>query len=325
MSEKRSWDIAPRRNGNTSRPVPKPAADVVLVGRVQPRGSKESLRKRRSRSRRRGILITLVFLILLAGGLIYLFKQPFVRIQNIGETGYSSQAVADAARAAMGGVIYGIIPRDSVFFFSKADIMAAVLQADSNIAAVSVTRSGLTGITLAIIPRAQSYVWCGASVATAAGMPCFRADADGTLFTQFSPPDVQVVSASSTASSTSKISNQEQMAQAAGQLVVYAPLASTSDAVQGSKIANASVIPAALRFARALNTLGGQSISLQIRGDEIDIFMASGTRITYVAGNEQAAINAAAASFPQLNLKDGSVNYVDLRFGGKAYVKKAGA
>ncbi|MBU2330176.1 hypothetical protein KKG57_01780, partial [Patescibacteria group bacterium] len=62
--------------------------------------------------------------------------------------------------------------------------------------------------------------------------------------------------------------------------------------------------------------------SLAIRNDEADLYTTAGTRITYVLGQEQEAVITAASIFSQLNLNDGSVEYVDLRFAGKGYFKR---
>jgi hypothetical protein len=64
--------------------------------------------------------------------------------------------------------------------------------------------------------------------------------------------------------------------------------------------------------------------SAVLRADEVDLFIVSGTRITYVLGDEQNAFTLATAAFPQANLADGSVDYIDLRFtgSGRVYLKK---
>ena len=53
--------------------------------------------------------------------------------------------------------------------------------------------------------------------------------------------------------------------------------------------------------------------------------MTSGTRITYVLGDEQNAFAALSSAQSDFNLSDGSVDYVDLRFDGKMYLKKNAA
>src|SRR5262249_52105520 len=87
----------------------------------------------------------------------------------------------------------------------------------------------------------------------------------------------------------------------------------------------ASMIPNALEFVKAIKSLGVPIVSLVIRGDEADLYAQSGTRITYVLGTEQTTATIAASAFPSLNLNDGSLEYIDLRFGDKVYFKKVGA
>ena len=59
-----------------------------------------------------------------------------------------------------------------------------------------------------------------------------------------------------------------------------------------------------------------------IRGDEVDILLDSGTRLTYVLGHEEDAYSALKSAHGNFNLLNGSIDYVDLRFSGKVYLKK---
>jgi hypothetical protein len=299
------------------------APDVVLVGRVAPRGS-ETLRKRRRRSRLRIALIFLAFVLAVAAGADWLLWQPFLRVQYIGISGYASAPAPAAARAAMRGAYFKLIPRDSAVFLPSAAIRGAVLAADANVAAAGVSRAGLDAITLKLIPRASAYMWCGAD--HAAPGPCYETDASGVIFAQatgtLATADAAPVSVASTSDAAS--ASPQNFMPTNGELAVFAPLATTASSVLGSAVSEAALIPPALRFARALDSLDADAVSIQLRGDEADIYLASGTRVTYVLGQEQAAADAAAAAFPTLNLTDGSIQYVDLRFGGRAYVKKTG-
>ncbi len=73
---------------------------------------------------------------------------------------------------------------------------------------------------------------------------------------------------------------------------------------------------------KALRVLNADVRSVDMRSDEADIYTRGATRITYVMGKEQQAANLAATAFPTLNLNDGSLLYVDLRFEGKVFFKK---
>ena len=71
--------------------------------------------------------------------------------------------------------------------------------------------------------------------------------------------------------------------------------------------------------------LGADVASLAFRDDEVDLRTRAGTRITYVLGREDAALTLAQSGLKDLNLNDGSVEYVDLRFENKLFVKRRGA
>jgi len=90
----------------------------------------------------------------------------------------------------------------------------------------------------------------------------------------------------------------------------------------GMTLPNAMAFPSAFNFARQLSSFGSPVSSIVFRADEVDEYLASGTRVTYLLGDEQNAFTALASARDNFNLADGSIQYVDLRFGGKVYVKK---
>ncbi len=97
----------------------------------------------------------------------------------------------------------------------------------------------------------------------------------------------------------------------------------------GSTLPNAAEFPPAFSFARQLAAFGSPVSAIVFRADEVDDYLASpagggvsGTRITYVLGDEQNAFTALSSARDDFNLTDGSVEYIDLRFDGKVYVKK---
>ena len=88
------------------------------------RGS-ERLAARR-RSKRRFIFFTLaIFIILVLGGLLWGLQQSNVRIAHVEIFG-ADQSLADIAFATMQGTYFGIIPRDSIFFFPASRIRAII-------------------------------------------------------------------------------------------------------------------------------------------------------------------------------------------------------
>jgi len=267
------------------------------------RGSTRFVARRRLRRRR--ILVTFCILIcILLGTLIWGLQQSAVRISRVQIFGADAlpagrqESLAEIASTAMQGNYFGIIPRDSFFFFSATRIRAGLLAMHPEIAAVSIFRNGLTGLTIKIDNRVPVARWCGSTPDTTTD--CYLFDVKGYIFT--------------TATTTTQTMNP---------FVVYEPIESTSSPI-GSTLPNANEFPSAFDFARQLYTLGSPVSSIVFSNGEVDQHLESGTRITYVMGNEQNAFTALVSAHDNLNLADGSLEYVDLRFDGKVYVKKAG-
>ncbi|MHB8660690.1 MAG: cell division protein FtsQ/DivIB [Minisyncoccota bacterium] len=257
----------------------------------------------RRRSKRRRIMLAFSFLFLLcSGGIIYGLQQRAVRISDIQVFGADS-SFADIARAAMQGSYFGLIPRDSIFFFPASDIRADIVASHPDVAAVSLFRGGFTGLSIKVDNRVPIARWCGSvgPSQTASSTPvagCYVFDASGFLY--------------AATSSTQPVNS----------FIVYEPLASSDGSPVGSTLPNADKLPAAFDFARQLATFGSPVSSLVFRNDEVDAYLASGTRVTYVLGDEDNAFTALTSALADFNLADGSVEYVDLRFSGKIYLKK---
>ncbi len=310
MSAKKSWDIRP----NTKRVV-RVSPDLVMERRVRKSASDVPplpLRARRQKRRRVVLIASSILLLILLGVSIYTIWQPVFRVQRIEATGPHAEDVQRIARQSLNGTFSYIIPRDSIFFMPKTEVRAAILNAYPDISAVSVKRSGFYAISINSLARTSAFVWCGTSVISEApgdGL-CYEADAAGFLFSTIYPTEV------TNASTTEMV-----MQLPAGTLRFYAPLTEVTAPLK-AYVANASVIPDILHLQRALSSLGAGISQVQIRGDEVDFYTEGGTRITYVLGDEANAAALAASAFPSLNLNDGSIEYVDLRFTGKVYYKR---
>jgi hypothetical protein len=288
---------------------------------------REPLKARRRRARNR-FLTTLIILIVLitAGGFGSLWF-PEVRIQHVQAGGPDSDGMQSIASSVIQGAYHYIVPRSSIFFFPENDIRAQILAQYPDISAVSISRVSFNTIAVVSIPREAALTWCGptytpgqpilpqpvttdaSSTASTAPTPsaptCYSADAEGIIFAPLS----------------------DEVASSSNALRIYDPLASGADSTTplGATIGEANTIPNALQFVKAIRSLGVPIVALVIRGDEADLYAQSGTRITYVLGQEEVSAQLAEAAFPSLNLNDGSLEYVDLRFAGKVYFKKFGA
>ena len=271
-------------------------------------GQGERLSVRRRQRRRRGLIIFVILIILLLVALIWCLWQSSVRISRIQIYG-ADDSFSTYATQAMQGSYLGIIPRDSVFFFPADCIRDTILAAHPEIAAVSIFRNGLTGLSIKLDNRAPVARWCGDETRfnlensdlrlNLVSSDCYLFDAKGYLF----------AAAATTTQTINPFS-------------VYAPLAGDTSEPLRATIANNEKLPSAFDFARQLTTLGASVTRIVIRSDEVDDYLASGTRITYVFGDEQNAFTALVSGRDSLNLADGSLEYIDLRFDGKMYVKK---
>ena len=272
-----------------------------------------SLHARRQLIRRRVFIASLVLLAAALGALVYGLQQSSVRVSHVVIYG-ADQSLAAIATAAMQGSYLGLIPRDSVFFIPESRIRDALMASDPSIAAVSIFRNGLTGLSVKVDYRVPIARWCGATppalIASSteprsvAGCDVF--DANGFVY----------------ASTTTDTPLND--------FLLYEPLvpdqsgrsSTSTGAIIGATLPHATALPAVFDFARQLITFGSPVTAVVLREDEVDDYLASGTRITYVLGNEENAFTALASARADFNLADGSLEYVDLRFPGKMYLKK---
>ena len=252
--------------------------------------------RRRTRRRVLGALGAFLLLAVFAGTL-YAFWLPEFRVEEIKISEPAASDTKALVRTALSGTYVGIVPRDSIVFLSKPTVRQAILSAHPEASAVSISRSGFTSLSISVSMRIPVARWCG-TVSTS-NADCYVFDGGGFIF------------ASSTTSSAL--------------LKLFAPLQNTfmaSSTPIGNSIQGSSHIAKLLMFSRELRDYAPPAISATIRDDEVDFILPSSTRITYVLGNEDVAAALAAATLPSLNLSDDSIEYVDLRFSGKAYLKR---
>lgn len=264
------------------------------------RGS-ERLSERRRRLRLRVRIAAAVILLVVLAAAVYGLRQSSVRISHVVIYG-ADQSLAELATGAMQGSYLGLVPRDSMFFVPESHIRAAIIAAYPDIAAISIFHNGLTGLSIKVDYRVPIAEWCpSAYPAQASSTPaagCGFFDANGFVY----------------ASTTTDVP--------LNSFVVYEPLASGVDPI-GTTLPHANKFPAMFDLARKLASFGSPVEKVVLRADEVDEYLASGTRVTYVLGGEENAYTALASARANFNLADGSLEYVDLRFPGKMYLKKS--
>ena len=219
-----------------------------------------------------------------------------MRISHIEIIGADASLSAYATDAMQGSYL-GIIPRDSTFFFPEERIRADILASHNDIAAVSILRNSFTGTSIKIDYRVPIARWCGISKTIGVDEYCYVFDANGLIYS---------------ATTTLQLINS---------FVVYEELPVDAEPI-GSILPFAKDFPSVFDFARQLSTLGSPVISITIHDGEVDNMLSSGTRVTYVLGREQEAFTSLISARDNFNLADGSVDYLDLRFNGKIYLKK---
>jgi predicted nucleic acid-binding Zn ribbon protein len=320
-----------RTNVPTSHAAPLPAPAIRVVRPAPktaqiPKGKdREPLKARRRRARKRSLTIFLILLLLVIFGSFASLWIPAFRIRSIQAGGPDSDGMQTISTNVLQGTYHYIVPRNSIFFFPENDIRSQILAAYPDISAVSISRVSFDAIAVISIPREAALTWCGptyvpgqqpvvpvltnasstAPLVTPDQPTCYSADADGIIFAPIS----------------------EEAASSSDALKIYDSIAGNPDSTAsplGATIGEATMIPNALQFVKSIRSLGVPIVSLVIRGDEADLYAQSGTRITYVLGQEEVSAQLAASAFPSLDLSDGSLEYVDLRFAGKVYFKKYG-
>jgi hypothetical protein len=256
------------------------------------------------------------FLLVLIAVFIYVLWLPALRIEHVEASGPNAEAVAATARESVAGTYAHILPRNSIFFFSKDAMREAVIAAHPEVSALSISRSSFNSVKLSGTTRASSFIWCGTSIDLPLSDGCYEADAEGLVFRQAAVSTTTMVL--STGSSTPA---------SAGDLRIFSPLIperAEGESPVGASVNRAESIPDALRFVKAIRGMGLPVSSLALRDDEADLWLSGPTRITYVLGHEEEAAQLAASVIPTLSLTDGTIQYLDLRFKGKAYLKRFG-
>jgi len=305
MSAKNSFDLTRKVPIKTEKSAPRKTKARPPASRPR-----KSLRRRREAAQTRVNGFIVIIIALIVGALIYGLWRPEVRISAIETQNVASEvAVQSVALQAIAGTYFAVLPRDSIFFYPKEKLREAVLSAYPSLSAVSISRESFTSVRIEGNRRVAAFYWCGESAESfsLSGASCFEADTAGLLFAPYQ--GVVTDAGSSTPL-----------------LRIYAPISQGTVATYpvGSVVEGAVQLPNLLRFVKAVKTLGIPVLSTSIQGDEAELFVTPRTRIKYVLGREEEAATNAQAAFPNLNLLNDTIEYIDLRFDGKVYVKRYG-
>lgn len=245
-----------------------------------------------------------MFAALLLVAALYGLSRESVQISRIEVFG-TEAPLAEIATSAMQGSYLGVVPRTSTFFYPERRIRAAILERYGSIATVSLFRNKFDGLTIRATNRVPIARWCGPSyipltASSTTPSECYLFDDSGLLFATTS--EVALVNSFS----------------------LYQALALPEAPVRGQTLRDATLLPAAFNFARQIAGLGSPVVAISVEVPQATLYLDSGTRIIYRLADENAAYTALVSGKHALTLADSSLDYVDLRFEGKMYLKRRG-
>lgn len=291
----------------------------IVLRKVRSSGVSESkvrLAERRKKTQMRVFSILGVLFIFAVALLFVGLWNTNVRVSNIHVTTNDTSLVPQI-KNALSGSNFLFIPNNSIFFLDKERVRKTVLDLRPNVAAVSVSRTGLDSISVTPSMRTPLARWCGTAASSTSkdyidlditkARGCYLFDSTGFIYT----PDLDVSYASSTQKTLSTSTPLVPFRVYTAITNVASPFMST--VIQINKLSGV------FDFAREIGNFGSHVQSIVIRGDEVDLFLKDKTRVTYVIGNEQKSYALLESTKKKISIGNGSLLYVDLRFAGKVY------
>lgn len=302
MTRKAPPRQVPVRGISASKSAPKKSASKSPAPKKGP-----SLRERRERARSRFGMAMLILAGLALGAVVYGLWRPEVRVQEVrAEEVPDAELASVTVKEVLSGTYFGILPRDSIFFYPEEEAHAKVLEVFPSLESITISRDSFSALSIEGKRRTTAFFWCGetGSAFSVESASCYEVDQQGFVF--------DVLSGSTT------------MAHNPSMLRIYAPLENTevSSYPVRAVVTGAVHLPNVLLFVTAIKELGVPVLATLIEGDEAELFVTPETRLKFVLGEEAEAIKNAKAGFEDLNLLNGSIEYVDLRFADKLYVKR---
>lgn len=298
----RSFDMTRKASPPPRKVVVRPAEKVKPKKTTSPR-PKTSLRERRARARGRISTLFFILTLIVGGAVVYGFWRPEVRVSEVHAKGVPDEARAVLmAKEVLSGKYIGLLPRDSIFFYPEKELQQTLLDTFPSLSMIRVARDSFTTLSFKGTRRNTAFLWCGESTAhfSLTEEHCYEVDEAGYVFAPVMD------------TATSSVRNL---------LHMYGSLGSSTEPVR-STVSGVAYIRNLNELLTGIKELGIPVSAVAIVEDEAELLVNEKTRIKYVLGKEDEALQNAKAGFKGLNLLDGSIEYVDLRFDGKLYVKR---
>lgn len=234
----------------------------------------------------------------------YVGHLPAVTISSIevsGTTIVSAEAVKTLVGEQLKGSYAYIIPHNNSLVFPEQHIRSQALLQFPPIASLSISRVGLTGLSITVEERAPVALWCGDSVTDegATDTGCYSVDKNGFIFAKVETQDAFVRFYGSVGESP------------IGKTYLDGGFASLSTLVKDIGIA----------IKRTPKTVVTDPTT-----KDVALTFADGGVLKFVqTTNEQATLDNVASVFASQSFKTNKqFEYVDFRFGDKVYVKFKG-
>lgn len=221
----------------------------------------------------------------------YAAHRPEVTITDIsvsGDSALSANAVEDVARAALAGSYFALVPRANSLVFPKDALVAAIAHAFPELAEVSVSRTGLTGLTIALTERAALARWCAES-------ECYFMDKHGFVFARAA-------------------------GNAASLIDFYGVL--SGDPVGQIYLSDFAEFKSFIEEVSSTVRRSPESVTVDENGDASLMFREGGVLKFVRSADREATLANIVSVFSSPGFGKGkTLDYADFRFGDKVYVK----
>jgi hypothetical protein len=141
------------------------------------RSSREREKRMKNTSRLLGFLLMLV----IVGGFLLLLNLNFFRLTAFNVLGQTSQDLSvlkQTVRAELAGSYLWLVPKNSVFFFSKANLASRLKQKFPGLQSVTVDSPNLNTLSINIADRESKVLWCS----NVGGKLCFYLNDEGAVY-----------------------------------------------------------------------------------------------------------------------------------------------
>lgn len=275
---------------------------------------KDIIRAGRQKQRRRYSRVALIWLVLfliLAVEIILLLRAPKFLITTVeveGASPYEQAKIKEAAELALNEKCPCLIPKASIFLYSKKSLISAISTASSRVNDITITRTG-QALKIVVLERKPLALWCQGP---RLDKTCFFLDKTGQIIASAPVFSHQVMTEFFSASATAKVYERP-----LGDLdpVSFLFLTNKLTSLVNSKLKNLSQID----FIEPRD--GGDFILhfLSFSSPDWTLLINKKMSAEIILGNLQATLDSTAFKTDTQN--SGPLLYLDARFDKKVFYK----